>query len=269
MVQLLGHKAGGTVKLPVGDELLDLVDCDGLVDAAPCTLILAATVAYAAADGGEGVFFLYKLESVHVLALSCKLDIALHGDVRRTSRLAGSGAGVGDILSVRAVLGIPALFRPIKVVRQIHLLILDGRFRAQLLTHLNGVICALVGALTAGNALILVDLGNIVALRKCRSVVILRNAQGKAAFRLAVADGKGVAALKRRYLMHAADLLDMAHHLVRFLLGELFAPAETDEHIGAMPHEQAEALVRIACALVHELAHTAALAGQSAQVVGV
>ena len=189
--------------------------------------------------------------------------------MRRTCCLARRGAALGNILPVRAVLGVPALFRPIKVIRQIHLLILNGRFRAQLLTHLNGVICALVGALAAGNALILVDLGDIVALRKCRSVVILRNSQCKAAFRLAVADGKGVAALERRYLMHAADLLDMAHHFVSFLFRELFAPAETDEHIGAVPHEQAEALVRIACTLVHELAHTAALAGQSAQVVGV
>ena len=187
----------------------------------------------------------------------------------RTGGLTGGGAGIGDMLATGAVAGIPSFLGPIEVVGQLLLLVDDRLLGAELLTQLDGIVCALIHALAAGNALFPVDFGDIVALRERRSVKILRYAQCKATFRLAVADCKGVAVLKRGYLMHAADLLDMAHHLVGFLLGELFASAKIYKHIRTVTHEQTEAFVHIACALAHELAHTAALTGKRAQVVGV
>ena len=65
---LLGTRRGNiaalSLELLLGDELLDLVDGDRAVDAAAGAGLLAAAVADAAADGGERIVLLYKLERV-------------------------------------------------------------------------------------------------------------------------------------------------------------------------------------------------------------
>ena len=66
LVEQLRHVARGLVQVMVGDEALDLVDGDGLVDRAAGALGLAALVADAAADGRERVFLLDELERVGV-----------------------------------------------------------------------------------------------------------------------------------------------------------------------------------------------------------
>ncbi len=71
---LLGHLrgdvAGLCVQVLMGDEALDLVDGDGLVDAAAGAGVLAAAVADAAADGRERVFVLDERKSVGVAPLA-------------------------------------------------------------------------------------------------------------------------------------------------------------------------------------------------------
>ena len=266
VIELLRDKAGVALELAVGDEALDLVDGDGAVNVAAGADILALAVADAAADGGEGVFLLDKLERLEIPALGGELEIALDGDVRGTRGLAG-GCPLGrDVLAVGAVLGVPVLRRPLDIVGQVHGLMFDGRFGAELLAHLDGVIRAAVGALAAGDALFLVDLRDIVAAGGAGGVVILAHPEGEAAFGHTVADGEGLALVERRDLVDAAALVALFDEGLGLLHGAGAALAGAVEHIAHVAHEDAQPLVEVAAALAHHLAHAAALAGRDAEM---
>ena len=263
--ELLRHEALVALELAVGDEALDLVDGDGAVEIAAGADVLALAVADAAADGGEGVLLLDELQRLEVAALGGELQVA-HGDVRGAGGFAGRGALGRDILAVRAVLGVPVLRRPLKIVGQLLVLVHDRRLGAELLTHLNSVVGAVVGALAAGHALGLVDLRDVVALRGGGGVVILRHAESQAALRRAVADGEGLALVQGGDLVHEAARVGQTHELLGLGHGDRAALAGTVEHVAHMAHEDAQTLVQIARALAHQAAHAAALAGRDAQV---
>ena len=142
----------------------------------------------------------------------------------------------------------------------------DGRFRTELLAHLDGVVGAVIGALTAGHALFLVDLGHVVAGGGGGSVVILGDAQGQAAFGHAVANGEGLALMQGSDLMDAAALLTFGDQILGLLNGDGTALSGVVEHVGHMSHEDAETLVQIAAALAHHPADAAALTRRHAQV---
>ncbi len=270
MVELLGDESVLLVKLLIGNKLLYLVYCHGAVYPAAGALILTSAVAYSAAYRGERVFLLDKLKRIRISALRRKLDIALNGDMRGAGGLAGGCARLGDVASLASEPGIPSVGSPVEVIRQLLHGILNGAvLRTELLTHLDRVVGAGIGAHSACNALFLVDLRDIVALRCRRRVVILRHAERKAALGLAVAYRERLPLLDGGDLMHAADILGAFNKLVGLFLSELFSSAEIDEHIGGMSHEQTKALVQIARALTHELSHAAALTRQSAEMVGV
>ena len=90
----------------VGDETLDLVDCNGFVNASAGAFCFAALIADTAADCGEGVLGLDKLKSVGVSALSRQLQISLNGNMSGAGDLAGSCTGGQNILAVFTVIGV-------------------------------------------------------------------------------------------------------------------------------------------------------------------
>ena len=90
-----------------------------------------------------------------------------------TCGLAGGSSFRCNILAVGTVVGIPVLRRPLNIVRKLMRLVFDGGQRAELLAHLDGIVGAAVGALAAGDALLVVNLCHVVALRSRRGIVIL------------------------------------------------------------------------------------------------
>ena len=266
VVKLFRHEARIALEFAVGDEFLDLVDGDGAVDIAAGAGFLAFAVADAAADGGQGVFFLDEFQRLKIASLRGQLQIALHGDVGRAGGLAGCGTLRRDVLAVGAVLGIPVLRRPLDVIGQFFRRVIDRGFGAELLPHLDRVVGTVVRTLAAGDTFCLVDFGNIVALGGIGRVVVLRNAQRQAALGHTVADGQGFALIQRRDLVDAAALLAFGNQRLGLVHGDRAALAGAVEHIAHMAHEDAEAFVQIAAAFVHQPAHAAALTGCDAQM---
>ena len=109
---LFGHKARFRVHVLLGDEALDLVNGDGLINRTARAGILAAAVADAAADRGERIFALDELQRLAVLALRGELQIALHRDVRWASRFARRGTGIVAVDAVPVAVVDAPLFRP-------------------------------------------------------------------------------------------------------------------------------------------------------------
>ena len=117
-----GQSAGGDddgrdiarlgVQILLGEEFLDRVDGDGLIDRAAGARFLAALVADPAADGGEGVVLLDEGQCLLILALRGELQIALHRDVRWASRFARRGAGIVAVDAVPVAVVDAPLFRP-------------------------------------------------------------------------------------------------------------------------------------------------------------
>ena len=266
VIELLGDEAGVTLQLAVGDKLLHLVDGNGAVQVSSGAFALALAVADPAADGGQRVFFLDQLQRLEVSPLGGKLQIALNGDMRGTCGLAGGRAFRRNIFAVGAVVGVPVLRRPLDVIGKLMGLVLNGRQSAELLAHLDGIVGAAVGALAAGDALFVVDLGHVVALGGSGGVVILGHTEGQAALRHAVADRKGLPLMQGRDLMDTAAVLGFLQKLLGLGNGHGTALAGVVEHIAHMAHEDAEALVQIAASFVHHAADPAALARRHAQV---
>ena len=186
--------------------------------------------------------------------------------VRGTRGLAGRGALGRHVLAVRAVLGVPMLGRPLDVVGQLLVLVDDGGLGAELLAHLDGVVGAVVGALAAGHALVLLDLGHVVAGGGGGGVVVLADAQGQAALGHAVADGEGLALVQGGDLVDTAALLALGHQRLGLGHGAGLALAGAVEHVAHVAHEDAETLVQVAAALAHHAADAATLTRRDAQM---
>ena len=73
LVEHLGNKTGGLIKIMVCDKALDFVDGDSLVHIAAGAFLLAALVADTAADSGEGILPLDQLKRLGVLPLGSEL----------------------------------------------------------------------------------------------------------------------------------------------------------------------------------------------------
>ena len=108
----LRHKARGSGKILIGDELFDIVYRDGGVDNAAGAGLLTGLVADTAADGREGVLLLYELQSLGIASHGGELYVALNGDMRRADGLAGGGAAVHNVASVGAVVDVVGLAVP-------------------------------------------------------------------------------------------------------------------------------------------------------------
>ena len=161
------------VKILLGEEFLDRVDGDGLIDGPARAGLLAAPVADAAADGREGIVLLDERQRLLIFSLRGQLQIALYGDMRRAGRLARRGALVVAVFAVVvAVVGIPVLLAPLEAVRQLVLRIFHGVsvLVAELLAKAYRARRAVFHALAAGDALCAVNLRRIGAAGKIRRV---------------------------------------------------------------------------------------------------
>ena len=209
------------LKILLGDELFDIVDSNGRVDVAARACVLACLVADAAADCRERVFFLYKLKCLGVSSLSGELNIALNGNVRRALCLAGRRAGLHDVGAGCAVIDVVALLIPGDLEVG---LVCIGNVRvagAHLLSQTNGVGLAVFNTLTAGNALILVDLCDEVGANTLGSAEQLCDAQRIAGAAAAVAYGVYAVKAERLVdLVNKAVILGALEHLISLLLAD-------------------------------------------------
>ena len=250
------------MQIVVCDEALDLVDGHGLVHAAAGALGLAALVADAAADGGQRVLLLDELQRLGIAALGGQLQIALHGDVRGAGGLAGSGAGLGHVLVVLAVVHIPGVLADEGLAELGVLALLERGLGAELLAELEGVGRAVFHALAAGHALGLVHLGHVVGADHVPRAEHQTHAQAEAGAGAAVADRGALAGLfDIGHVVHEAVFLGPLDDLPGFLVGDLPGAAGADVVLGALAHLHAHILVQVAAAVAQRAAGGAAGAG--------
>ena len=219
----------------------------------------------ASADCRQRVLLLDELEGLHVFALSSQSYISLDSDMSRACSLARCRTCLDHVLSVVSVVGIVSFRTPLDLVRKLYLLMYDRCLRADLLSESEGVVCACLYALSAGNALRGVDLCHIVASNHVRSTVICGASDGHAALRLAVADSERDTALKSRYLMDAAHCLRSFKMFIDLFLGKLLSAAVADHRLSKKAHVDAHSVFKIACTFAHDAANSAALARNSAE----
>ena len=245
------------------DELFDLVDGDGCVDLAAHAGVLAAAVADASADGGQGVLNLDELQRLAVFSLRCELEIALHGDVRRAVGLAGRGAAVDHVLAVKAVLGVPFILGPVLVARGDDGCDVrnDGRLGAELLTQLQRVDGAVFHALTAGDALCGIDFGNVVTAHHIDVFKHRGGAEREAPASAAIADGvRFSATVGIRNLVHESVFFRALEDFIRFRARDLAATTRADIVFRSVAHLDAHVLFEMSAAFAHDLAVGAAAA---------
>ena len=250
------------LEILLGDELLDIVDGDGIVDVAAGAGVLAGLVADASADCGEGIFLLDELKSLGVAALRSKLYIALNGDVGGTLSLAGRGAAVHNVGAGGAVIDVVALLIPGHFLVGLVGVGDVGVGGAELLAELDGVGLAVFNALSAGNALILVDPCDEVGAHGLGRAEQLGYAQRVAGAAAAVADGGD--AVEAGGLVDVVDkavILCALEDLVCLLLGDEAVLAVLGEVDGVIVEINAHILLEVTAALAHQTAGTAAGAG--------
>ena len=148
-----------------GDEFLHGVNGNRLVDGAAGTGILTASVADAAADGGEWVLSLDELQCLAVFPFGGFLQIALHGDMRRTGSLARRRAcGVAVDAVLVAIILIPFVRPPFLCVGQLLLGIsLLAVLGAKLLSQTDGSGGTVFHTAAAGYAILRLYFGHIGA----------------------------------------------------------------------------------------------------------
>ena len=261
--ELLRHEARLRLQLLPGDELLHLVDRDGLIHVAAGADLLAEAGAHIAADGGEGVLLLDELERLEILALAGLFQIALHGDVRGAVGLAGGGAGLGhDVLAVGEKVRLPVLLAEEDlVVRDDRLRDLHGVLLAELLAELHRVLRADLHAAAAGDALFRLDCGEIVRPREAGRLGVPARLQRHAGVPLAVADEEGeVLAVDVRELMHSAPALGLEDDLLGLLPRDAPRLARADAALGVLAEIDAAVKFQIRRALADHAAQLAAFA---------
>ena len=260
----LGHVAVLGNEVLLGDELLDLVNRHGSVNAAAGTGVLAATVADTAADGGQRILALDEGERVAVPALSCELEVALNRDMRRARRLAGRGSRVVSLDAVLvAVVRAPLLRAPLHGVRQLLLGVLRHLARAcgaELLAQLDRARRADLDATAARHALVGLGARHVRGAGEVGRVEELRRAQGVAHVHVAVADGEDlVLAVDVRDLMDEAVVLGLAQDVVDLLARDVVAAVGLDHVIGHIAHGDAPVVGVVAARLAQDgAAHAAA-----------
>ena len=262
LVDHFGNEAVFGLQILLGNEFFDIVDGNGRIDAPAGAGVLARFVADAAADGREGVLFLDELESLGIAALRGELYVALHRNMRRTLRLARRGAGGHGVGTVGAVIGVVAFLIP-RDLSVGFVGVGDVRIgETALLAEADGICLAVFHALTAGDALVLIDTGDKVGADAVRRAEHLGDAQREARAAAAVADGGNV--VKAGGLVHFVDeavVLGALEDLVSLFLGNEAVLAVLGEADGVVVEIEAHILFKMTAALAHQAAGTAAGAG--------
>lgn len=116
-VLFLGNCPIVRVELLVGNEFLDFVDCDRIIDIAASAFAFAGVRADTSANRWEGVFLLDKLQRLDVTAHRCELDVTLNCDMCRAGTFAGSRTGFNNIDPAGAIVGVVHFRTPLMVIR--------------------------------------------------------------------------------------------------------------------------------------------------------
>ena len=186
---LLGNIAGLGIQILLSNELLDLIDGDGLVDTASGTSVLTAAVTDPAADSGQRIVLLDESQCLGITALCCHLQIALNGNMGRTCGLAGSGTGIIAVNTVViTVVLIPHVGTPFHLAgqRMLGIFNLLAVLGAKLLTQLDSTGRTNFHALAAGNAVISFDSCHIGAAGQVGGIEQLGSPKGVADIDVAV-----------------------------------------------------------------------------------
>ena len=167
---------------------------------------------------------------------------------------------------VVAVVGRPLGVIPFGGVGQLLARILGhlsaGLFAAELLAELGGAGRAHLNAATAGNALVLLDLGDIGRARQVGRVEQLRGAQGITHVDVAVADSEDlVLAVDIGDLVHKAVVLGLAQDVVNLVAGHVMATIGLNHVVGHIAHGDAPIGRVVGAALTHHATARAAAAG--------
>ena len=259
--------AGRSVQIALGDKLLDFVDSHGGVHTTAGAGILTAAVAHTAADSGQRVLAFNERQGLVIAALRRELQIALNGDMRGASRLAGRGAGLVRLDAVVvAVVRRPLGVVPLGGIGQLLARILGHLsarlFAAELLAQLGGAGRTHLNAAAAGHALVLLDLGDIGRARQVGRVEQLRGAQGVAHVDVAVTDGEDlVLAVDVGDLVHKAVVLGLAQDVVDLLARHIVAAVGLDHIVGHIAHGNAPVGGVVGAALSHHATARAAATG--------
>ena len=161
----LGNKTGFGLEVKFCEELLDGVNCNGLVYGTAGTCVLAAAVTNAAADCRERILPLDKLQGLLVLSKGCLAEISLNSDMGRAGGLTGRSTCIVavDAVLVTVILR-PVLGTPRQGIRKRVLGIIYGAvLGAEFLAKFHGTGGAIFNAAAAGNALFRLYLRHIGA----------------------------------------------------------------------------------------------------------
>ena len=222
-------------KVLLGNELLDFVDGNGLVNRATRTSRLAATIAHTSANGREGVFFLDKFEGIAIASFGRHTEISLHRNMGRTGNFTRSSAGIVALNAVVVlIIPVPVSLTPELVVRKIlhrigKLAVHSGKLLPQLRrsrrTHLH--------ATATRHAFFCVHMSHKRRAGKVRRIEQLRGTQSIANVYVTVADGKDlILAINIGDLMDKAVLLGTLANVNDLVVGDIVAFAGFHAIIG-------------------------------------
>ena len=247
--------AGLGVQILLRQEFFHCINGHGLIHAAPGAGILAALVADAAADGGEGIVLFDQRQRILIFALRRQLQIALDGHMGGAGSFAGSGALVVAVLPIVVpVVGIPVLRPPLDGIGQLVLGV--GHFPAllvaELLAQADGTGGAILHAFATGHALFALHLCRVGRAGQVGGIEQLTGSQSVADLHIAVADAENlVFAVDVGNLVDKAIILRLLQDAHGLLIGDVMALAGLPAVVGEVAHADAPALLVVRAALAH------------------
>ncbi len=227
-------------------ETLYRIDSHRLIQCGAGTGILAAPVADPAADRRKRIILLDQGQRLFVTAFLRQLQISLHCDMGRASRLTGCRTSIVtvDSVHVTVIMG-PHMFAPLLFLWKGHLRIsnLTAIFLTQLLPQFHGARRAGFHTFAAGNTFLLIHLRNISRTGHVRCIKQLGSAERIAHIHVAVAYGKNLVSpvyignlvdetilfrlsenIQRLFLRDIPSVLLGLHHVIRHIT-HCYAPA--------------------------------------------
>ena len=232
-------------KVLLGNELLDFVDGNGLVNRAARTSRLAATIAHTSADGRERIFFLDEFKGVAIASFGRHTEISLHRNMGRAGNFTGSGAGIVALNAVVVlIIPVPVSLTPElvvrKILRRIGKLAMHG---GKLLPQLRRSRRTYLHAATTRHAFFRVHMSHKRRTGKVRRIEQLRGAQSIANVYVTVTDGKDfVLAVNVGDLMDKAVFLGTLANVDNLVVGDIVAFAGFHAIIGHVAYGNAPVL---------------------------
>ena len=265
----LGNEAGFRFQVLFRDELLHSIDGDGLVDGAARAGILAATVADTPAYRREWVLALDQFQSLRIFALGSLLQIALHRDMRRTSRFTRRRASriAVDAVLVAIVL-IPLLRSPLLGIGQLLFRIgLFTMFGAEFLSQTYSSRRTIFHATTASHAVRRIHLRHVCTAGHIWGVKELRCTQRIADLNVAVADSEYLSfAVDIGHLMHETVVLGFFQDGHGLVVGDVMAAVGLHQIFGHVAHADTPVAVVVGATFIQFFASITTAADAHRQV---